>query len=146
MSAADERYRRGVETLQRLSGGGPEQIANRVAEVAPDFARMTIEFPFGDLYSRGAVDLRTREIAAIAALAALGRTRQLRFHVGAALHLGCTCEEVVEILMQTAIYAGFPRALDALAECHDLLTNVGACDEAPGLPGGGKRPLPCLPA
>ena len=132
MTLPDERYRRGVEILQRLSGEGLEQSANKVAEIAPDFARMTIEFPFGDLYSRGAVDLRTREVAAIAALAALGRMKQLRVHVGAALHVGCTCEEVVEILMQTAIYAGFPRALDALSECHDLLTNPegegsGAC-------------------
>jgi 4-carboxymuconolactone decarboxylase len=121
-SLADERYRRGVEIQQRLSGGGPGQIANRVAEIAPDFARMTIEFPLGDLYSRGALDLRVRELAAVAVLAALGRMKQLRLHVAAALHIGCTCEEVVEMLMQTAIYAGFPPAHDALAECHDLLS------------------------
>lgn len=122
MTLSDERYRRGVEILHLLSGEGLEQSASRVAEIAPDFARMAIEFPFGDLYSRGAVDLRTREVGAIAALAALGGIQQLRVHVGAALHLGCAREEVVEILMQTAIYAGFPRALAALAECHDLLT------------------------
>jgi 4-carboxymuconolactone decarboxylase len=121
MTLPDERYRRGVEILQRLSGNAIEQSASKVAEIAPDFARMTIEFPLGDLYSRGALDLRTRELAAIATLAALGRMKQLRVHVRAALHLGCTSEEVVEILMQTAIYAGFPPALDALAECHDLL-------------------------
>ena len=123
MSLPDDRYRRGVEILQHLSGDQPEQIANRVAEIAPDFARMTIEFPFGDLYSRGALDLRTREIAAIAVLAALGRMPQLRLHVGAALNVGCTREEVVEVLMQTAIYAGFPLALNALSECHDLLAD-----------------------
>ncbi len=129
MDILDERYRRGVEILQRLSGNGVEQVTNRVAEVAPDFARMTIEFPFGDLYARGALDLRAREIAAIAALAALGRIPQLRVHVGAALNLGLGREEVVEVLMQTAIYAGFPPALNALAECHDLLTD-GAEDAA----------------
>jgi 4-carboxymuconolactone decarboxylase len=122
MSIENERYRRGVEILHRLSGNGAEQVTNKVAEVAPDFARMTIEFPFGDLYARGAIDLRTREVAAIAVLAALGRMPQLRVHVAAALNLGCAREEVVEVLMQTAIYAGFPTALNALAECHDLLT------------------------
>lgn len=127
MNVDDERYRRGVEILRRLSGNGVEQVTNKVAEVAPDFARMTIEFPFGDLYTRGAIDLRTREVAAIAALAALGRLPQLRVHVAAALNLGCTREEVVEVLMQTAIYAGFPLALNALAECHDLLTTEGNC-------------------
>jgi 4-carboxymuconolactone decarboxylase len=125
MTAADERYRLGVEIQQRLSGGGPEPIANLVAEVAPDFARMTIEFPLGDLYSRGALGLRTRELGAVAVLAALGRMPQLRIHVGAALRVGCTGEEIIEILMQTAIYAGFPAALDALAQCHDLLTDTG---------------------
>jgi 4-carboxymuconolactone decarboxylase len=126
----DERYRRGVEIQQRLSGGRPEQIANRIAEIAPDFARMTIEFPLGDLYSRGALDLRTRELATIAMLASLGRMPQLRIHVGAALNIGCACEEVVEILMQTAIYAGFPAALDALAQCHDLLAGPQVIDES----------------
>jgi 4-carboxymuconolactone decarboxylase len=140
MNLPDERYRRGVEILQLLSGEGLGQSANRVAEIAPDFARMTIEFPFGDLYSRGAVDLRTREVAAIGALAALGGMTQLKVHVGAALHLGCTREEVVEILMQTAIYAGFPRALAALAECHDLLTGP----EAGGGCRGPEPPLSCL--
>ena len=123
MDFADDRYRRGVSVLQQLSGEPIEQVTNKVAEIAPDFARMTIEFPFGDLYSRGAVDLRTREVAAISALAALGRTPQLRVHVTAALNLGMTREEVVEILMQVSIYAGFPPALNALAECHDLLVD-----------------------
>src|SRR5687768_6963260 len=106
MSGVNDRYRRGVEILQLLTGNQAEKITSRVAEIAPDFARMTIEFPFGDLYAREVVDLRTREVAAIGALAALGRIPQLRVHVEAALHLGCSREEVVEILMQTAIYAG----------------------------------------
>jgi 4-carboxymuconolactone decarboxylase len=136
MSGVDERYRRGVEILQRLTGNHAEKVTSKVAEIAPDFARMTIEFPFGDLYARGIVDLRTRELAAIAALASLGRIPQLRVHVGAALHLGCSREEVVEILMQTAIYAGFPPALNALAECHDLLVDAPAAQAACCRPDG----------
>jgi len=121
------RYLRGVEILEAVTGNPAEQLTSRVAELAPDFARMTIEFPFGDLYARDALDLRTREVAAVAALAALGTAApQLRVHVAAALHLGLAREEVVEILMQTAIYAGFPAALNALAQCHDLLSE-GAC-------------------
>jgi 4-carboxymuconolactone decarboxylase len=129
LSTDDERYRRGIEILQRLSGSKLESVTNKVAEIAPDFARMTIEFPFGDLYARGGTDLRTREVAAVAALAALGQAPQLRVHVRAAMRVGCTREEVVEILMQTAVYAGFPAALNALAECHDLLGAAapGAC-------------------
>jgi 4-carboxymuconolactone decarboxylase len=116
------RYLKGVEILEAVTGNPVEQLTSRVAELAPDFARMTIEFPFGDLYARDALDLRTREVAAIAALAALGTAApQLRVHVAAALHLGVGREEIIEILMQTAVYAGFPAALNALAGSHDLL-------------------------
>jgi len=119
-----DRYRRGIDIAQQLSFGSLEQfLTSQVAEVAPDFARMAIEFPFGDLYSRDGLDLQKREIVAIAALASLGHANQLRLHVAAALQLGATRSEIVEILMQTAVYGGFPAALNALAECHDLLTD-----------------------
>lgn len=128
MNDPNDRYRRGVEMMQQAGCIGIEAISNKVAEIAPDFARMMIEFPFGDLYSRAAVDLRTREIAAVSALAALGRTPQLRAHVAAALNLGISRAEIVELLMQVSVYAGFPPALNALAECHDLLTESGPGD------------------
>jgi 4-carboxymuconolactone decarboxylase len=137
MTAIDYRYRVGVEILQRLLPQTGEPSANKVAEVAPDFARMAIEFPFGDLFSRGAVDLPTRLLAAVATLAALGRVEQLRLHVGAALRVGCTRDQLVETLMQTAIYAGFPAALDALAQCHDLLTGNAQAD-------GSAAPAGCV--
>lgn len=126
-----ERYRRGVDIVQQLSEGRLDQfMASRVAEIAPDFARMAIEFPFGDLYAREALDLRSREIAAIASLAVLGTAvPQLRNHIRAAGNLGVSQGEIIEILMQTAIYAGFPAALGALAACHDLLTDDACgCD------------------
>ena len=120
----NERYMRGIDVLQELASGPLEEfLTSRVAEVAPDFARMAIEFPFGDLYARDGLDLQTREIVAIAALASLGQPKQLRMHVAAALQLGLSRAAVVEILMQSAVYGGFPAALNALAECHDLLTD-----------------------
>jgi 4-carboxymuconolactone decarboxylase len=120
-----DRYRRGLDIAARLSPGGLDRfLTSRVAEVAPDFARMAVEFPLGDLYSRDSLDLPSREIVAIAALAARGNAAaQLRTHVQAATQLGMERAEIVEILMQTAIYAGFPAALNALADCHDLLTD-----------------------
>lgn len=119
-----DRYRRGVEIIEHLAAGRLEQfLTSDVAEVAPDFARMAVEFAFGDLYARDALDLRSREVAAIASLAAIGDAApQLRNHIRASLNLGVTKHEIIEILMQTAIYAGFPAALQALASCHDLLT------------------------
>jgi 4-carboxymuconolactone decarboxylase len=124
-----ERYRRGVEVVQQLSSGSLEKFlrTSRIAEVAPDFARMVIEFAFGDLYSREVLSLRDREIVAIASLASLGHASpQLRTHVEAVQRLGLSKSEIVEILMQIAIYSGLPASLNALADCHDLLTE-GDC-------------------
>lgn len=125
-----ERYRRGVDIVQELAAGQLEQfMTSKIAEVAPDFARMAVEFAFGDLYARKALDLKSREIAAIASLAALGGAApQLRNHVRAAQNVGMCGSEIVEILMQSAIYAGIPAALNALTACHDLLTDETGCD------------------
>ena len=119
-----ERYMRGIEIAEQLAAEKLEEFTtSRVAELAPDFARMAIEFPLGDLYTRDGLDLRSREIAAISSLATLGNAGpQLRIHIRAATTVGVTKAEIIEILMQTAVYAGFPAALNALACCHDLLT------------------------
>jgi 4-carboxymuconolactone decarboxylase len=120
-----ERYMRGLEIAEQLAADKLEEfLTSRVAELAPDFARMAIEFPLGDLYARDVIDLRSREIVAISTLAALGDTGpHLRIHIRAALGVGISKAEIIEILMQTAIYAGFPAALNALSSCHDLLTD-----------------------
>lgn len=120
-----ERYLRGIEIAEQLASEKLEEFTtSRVAELAPDFARMAIEFPLGDLYARDGLDLRSREIAAISSLATLGNAGpQLRIHIRAATTVGLTKAEIIEILMQTAVYAGFPAALNALASCHDLLTD-----------------------
>lgn len=132
----NDRYLRGVEVIHQLSSDSLEEfLTSRVAEIAPDFARMAIEFSFGDIYARDTLELETREVVAIAGLASLGHAGpQLRMHVAAALKLGISRGAIVEILMQSAIYGGFPAALNALAECHDLLTDDdcvgGSCGQA----------------
>jgi 4-carboxymuconolactone decarboxylase len=128
-----DRYRRGVDVAQQLAADKLAHfVKSGVAEVAPDFARMVIEFAFGDIYSRDALDLRSRELIAIAALAVSGNAGpQLRVHVESAASAGITKPQIVEVLMQIALYAGFPAALNALANCHDLLTDdncvAGSC-------------------
>jgi len=128
-----DRYRRGLDVADKLAADKLAHfVKSGVAEVAPDFARMVIEFAFGDIYSRDALDLKSRELIAIAVLAASGKSApQLRVHVESAASAGIKKEEVVEVLMQIALYAGFPAALNALADCHDLLTDnnclAGSC-------------------
>jgi 4-carboxymuconolactone decarboxylase len=84
-------------------------------DIAPDFADLLIEFPFGDVYSRSGLDLKSREIATVAALTAMGTaTPQLKVHVHGALNVGCSRQEIIEVMIQMAVYAGFPAALNGL--------------------------------
>ena len=112
---SSERYIIGQEMLQRVDGKGGEAVVDSLRDIAPDFARYLIEFPFGDIYARPGLDLRSREIATIAALTALGNAEpQLKVHIAAGLNVGLTQEEITEAIMQMAVYAGFPAALKGL--------------------------------
>jgi 4-carboxymuconolactone decarboxylase len=84
------------------------------AKLAPDFFRYVAESAFGMLWTRPGLPIRDRSLATVAQLAALGRPDELRAHLRGALEVGLTQEELVEVLMQTAIYAGVPRAVEAL--------------------------------
>jgi 4-carboxymuconolactone decarboxylase len=124
---AGDRYARGWRKLGEIDGEAGERVVASLADIAPDFARYLIEFPFGDIYSRPQLDLKSREIAVVAALTALGNAApQLKVHIGAALNVGCTCEEVVEVIMQMAVYAGFPAALNGLFAAREVFAERAA--------------------
>ena len=116
-----ERYTIGREMLQRVDGKGGDAVVNSLKDIAPDSARYLIEFPFGDIYARPGLDLRSREIATIAALTALGNAApQLKVHIAAGLNVGLTQEEITEVIMQMAVYAGFPAALNGLFAAKEV--------------------------
>ena len=120
-SAESSRYSRGWEKLREIDGQAGERVIASLSDIAPDFAKYLIEFPFGDIYSRPQLDLKSREIGVVAALTALGNAApQLKVHIHGALNVGCTREEVVEIIMQMAVYAGFPAALNGLLAAKDV--------------------------
>jgi len=117
----DTRFNRGWEKLREIDGSAGEKVFASLADIAPDFARYLIEFPFGDIYSRPQLDLKAREIGVVAALTALGNAApQLKVHIHGALNVGCSREEVVEIIMQMAVYAGFPAALNGLFAAKEV--------------------------
>ncbi len=128
-----ERYRRGLDKLREIDGEAGERVVASLADIAPDFARYLIEFPFGDIYCRPGLDLRSREIAVVAALTAMGNaTPQLKVHLRAAMNVGLTRQEIVEVIMQMAVYAGFPAALNGLAAAREVFATADS--EAQGLP------------
>lgn len=110
-----ERYDRGWQKLQEIDGEAGERVIENLDDIAPDLGRYTIEFPFGDIYSRSGLDLRAREIATVASLTTLGNAQgQLEVHIDGALNVGCTREEIIEVIIQMAVYAGFPAALNGM--------------------------------
>lgn len=118
---ATTRYQRGWEKLREIDGQAGERVVEALTDIAPDFARYLIEFPFGDIYSRPQLDIKSRELGTVAALTALGHaTPQLKVHIHGALNVGCSREEVVEIIMQMAVYAGFPAALNGLFAAKEV--------------------------
>jgi len=121
--ADDSRYEQGYARLKEMQGDAGEAAIRHIAGISPDMARYILEFVFGEIHRRPGLDLKTREIAAVSALTALGNAApQLRAHIHGALNVGCTEQEVVEIMIQMAAYAGFPAALNGLFAARDVFT------------------------
>jgi 4-carboxymuconolactone decarboxylase len=117
----ESRFERGLKKLKEIDGEAGERVIESLKDIAPDFARLLIEFPFGDIYSRPGLDLKSREIAVVAALTALGNAApQLKVHIHGALNVGCSEQEVIEVIMQMAIYAGFPAALNGIFAAKEV--------------------------
>jgi len=115
------RYERGLEQLREIDGEAGEKVIESLQDIAPDLARYTIEYPFGDIYSRPGLDLKSREIATIAALTAMGNAQpQLKVHIQAGLNVGLTQEEIVEVIMQMSVYSGIPTALNGIQVAKEV--------------------------
>ncbi len=126
-NAQESRYDRGYRALSEIDGKAGENVITSLADIAPDFARYLIEFPFGDIYSRPDLDLRAREIATIAALTAMGTAApQLKVHIEAGLNVGLARTEITEIIMQMSVYAGFPAALNGLFAAKEVFGRIDA--------------------
>ncbi len=128
--ADDELLARGREIQAQLWPHLKDQAGGAfpAARLAPDFYRYVAETAFGMIWSRPGLALRDRSLVTVAQLAALGRLDELRGHLAGARNLGISREELVEVLMQTAVYAGVPAANSALAVAAEVL---GTDEEAP---------------
>lgn len=115
MQPEESRYDRGLASMRAIFGAGIESELKGLAATSPDLERCLVEFPFGDIYPRPGLDLKTREMLTVAALTVLGYPQaELKDHIRGALNIGCTSDEILEIILQMAVYAGFPAALEAV--------------------------------
>ena len=94
------RYEKGKEVLEAIQERSVEEIFEGLEDIAPDMSRFVVEFPYAEIYTREEVDLKTRELCTVAALTVLGTVPQLKDHINAALNVGNSPTEVVEIVMQ----------------------------------------------
>ena len=116
----DSRYKRGLAQLEAVSGTHGAKVVQSLEDIAPDLGRYIVEFAYGDIFARPGLDLKTRELATVAALTAMGTaTAQLKVHIQAALHVGASQQEIIETILQMIPYAGFPAALNAVTVARE---------------------------
>ena len=121
-ASRSDRYGRGEALLDKIHGDHTgESIVAALGEVCPDLAQMTIEWGFGVIASRPGIDLKTRELVTIASCVTLGHAvSQLRAHIEGALNVGATPQEIVEVILQVCLYAGFAAGTNAMLLAADV--------------------------
>lgn len=119
---SQSRFESGLALLSEIDGEAGQAVIDSLQDICPDLAKYTIEYPFGDIYARSGLDLKAREIATVAGLTALGHcSPQLKVHLNAALNVGCSEEEIKEVILQMSVYAGFPAALNGMFAFKEVL-------------------------
>jgi 4-carboxymuconolactone decarboxylase len=121
----EDRYSRGLKNLEKIHPEASKALMENLKDIAPDLGRFVIEFPYGDVYERPGLDLKSREIATIAALTAIGDTKpELKDHIKGALNVGCNRQEIIEVIIQMAVYAGFPRAINGINIAKEVFNEI----------------------
>ena len=116
----------GRKKLLEIDGKAGVRVEKMLNGICPDLARYLIEYSFGEIYAREILDNKTKEQVVVAALTAMGTAApQLKVHIHAALHVGCTPEEIREIIIQMCGYAGFPATLNAMGSLMEVLKENG---------------------
>lgn len=118
--AASDRLQRGEEVLRTLNAGQAQATLEGLRRDFPFLADAITGYALADVWSRPVLDHRTRQIAAVAAFAAMGHRPFMKIHAGYALNLGVTAEELKEVVYLTTVHAGFPRAIEAAQTLAEL--------------------------
>lgn len=116
------RYEKGKKTLESIQNRTVEEIFKELDDIAHDLSRFVVEYPYSEIYTREELDLKTREICTVSALTVLGTIPQLKEHINAALNVGNTPTEIVEIIMQMSAYCGFPKSINAMMAAKEVFS------------------------
>jgi len=126
----DDLYERGLEIRRAVVG--TEYVERSLAE-ADDFTRplqeLVTRYCWGDVWSRPGLERRERSMINLSMIAALNRPHELKLHVRGAINNGLTKDEIREILLQVAIYAGVPASLDSFRVAKEVFAEMKAKGE-----------------
>lgn len=122
-----ELYRRGMAARRKVLGDAyVDSVTENLTEFDREWQRLVTEHAWGDIWARDSVmSLKQRSLNNLCILAALNRPHELEIHVRGALRNGCTPEEIREVFLQVAVYAGMPAGLDAFKITKRVLAEEG---------------------
>lgn len=125
----ETRYDAGMRVRRAVLGDEyVDQAAASATELTRPFQEYITRNAWGEVWTRPALDRRTRSCLTLALLAALGHHDELALHVRAAVRNGVTPTQIVEVLIHTAVYAGIPAANGAMAVAQRTLADLGPID------------------
>ena len=126
---SQDRYERGLERLDEITQGQGKAVVDRLSRTSPDLARYVVEYPYGDVFCRPGLSDQQRQLATIAALAALGFAQpELQVHIHGALNVGVTREQVVETMILMSVYAGFPASIHGMRAAETVFAERDAVE------------------
>ena len=129
----EDRLKRGDAVIKELNRGQPQPALERMRQEFPFLAEATEAYALGDVWSRPGLDNRTRQLAAVAAFAAMGEPAFMKIHAGYALNIGVSEDELKEVIYMVTVPAGFPRAIAASQALSQLLAERrAALSQQPG--------------
>ena len=123
---ADDLFERGLAMRRQVLGDEyVDRALSNVDDFTRDLQRIITEHAWGGVWAREGLNLKQRSLINLAMLASLNRSHELEIHLHGALRNGCTLDEIRETLLQVAIYAGFPAAVDAFRVAGRVLREEG---------------------
>jgi len=121
-----QRFERGKEVLDSVDGDAGARVIDSLTDIAPELGYQVVAWGFGEIYSRPELEPRDRQLVTLGMLTALGGCEpQLDVHVNASLNVGLTPQQIVEALLHSAVYCGFPRALNATFTARKVFAERG---------------------
>lgn len=127
----DERYDRGIDVLHRINGKSVVELANALEGISPELGYQTVAWAYGDIYSRPGLAPRDRQLLTLGMLTSQGgEESELNAHIPLALEVGLTPDEIVEAFLHTAVYCGFPRAINATLVAKKIFADRGLSTSA----------------